>query len=82
MLKAKDPAEPAAPAEKATKQIQLLTLIQRQNGATTPEIIEATAWLPHTIRAAVTALRRRGHDIYNERVDGVGRYRVVDGPDA
>ncbi|MDX3911591.1 MAG: DUF3489 domain-containing protein [Sphingobium sp.] len=82
MTRAKDPAGPATPVEKATKQVQLLTLIQRQNGATAPEIIEATGWLPHTIRAAVTALRKRGHDIYNERVDGVGRYRVVDGPDA
>lgn len=82
MTRAKDQAGPATLVEKATKQVQLLTLIQRQDGATTHEIIEATGWLPHTVRAAVTALRKRGHKIHNERVDGVGRYRIVDRPAA
>lgn len=37
-------------------------LLQRE-GATLAELIAATSWLPHTIRAAATGLRKKGHPL-------------------
>jgi hypothetical protein len=34
--------------------------MRRPKGATLDEMIEATEWLPHTTRAALTGLRKRG----------------------
>jgi hypothetical protein len=49
----------------------LLELISREEGATLEELTSATAWQPHTARAAVTGLRKRGHEIQCERMDGI-----------
>jgi hypothetical protein len=46
-----------------TKAGLVLTLLKREQGATLAEIIDATSWLPHTTRAALTGLRKKGHDI-------------------
>ncbi len=59
-----------------TKQALLLELISREGGATLVELTSATGWLPHTARAAITGLRKRGHAVQRERVDGVSRYIV------
>jgi DNA-binding MarR family transcriptional regulator len=51
-------------AEKApTKSAIVLSLLAREQGATLAELIEATDWLPHTTRAALTGLRKKGHAI-------------------
>jgi hypothetical protein len=42
---------------------KVVTLLQRENGATLEEMAKATGWLPHTTRAALTGLRRRGFTI-------------------
>jgi hypothetical protein len=42
-------------------------LLQRDNGATLDEVIAATGWLPHTSRAALTGLRKRGYAIEKHR---------------
>jgi hypothetical protein len=34
--------------------------MKRAKGATFDELVEATDWLPHTRRAALTGLRKRG----------------------
>ncbi len=62
--------------ERRTKQALLLELIGREGGATLEDLTSATDWLPHTARAAITGLRKRGHDIRRERVEGVSRYSV------
>ena len=40
---------------------RVVGLLQRDRGATLAEIIAATDWLPHTTRAALTGLRKRGY---------------------
>lgn len=65
----------AAP-EPTTKIATVLGLLQRRGGATLDEIVEATGWLPHTTRAALTSLRKKGHLIARERRDDVSCYRV------
>lgn len=63
-------------AARKTKLSFLLGLISREEGATLEELTSATEWLPHTARAAITGLRKRGHEVRCERVDGVSRYLV------
>ena len=62
--------------QRRTKQALLLELIGREGGATLEQLTSATGWLPHTVRAAITGLRKRGHDVRCQRVDGVSRYMV------
>ncbi len=62
--------------QRRTKQALLLELIGREGGATLEELTSVTGWLPHTTRAAITGLRKRGHDVQCQRVDGVSRYTV------
>ena len=65
------------PAPRATKASLVLDLLRREQGATLTELVAATGWLPHTTRAALTGLRKKGHPIERERRDGVSRYRIV-----
>jgi hypothetical protein len=43
--------------------------LQRDCGATLEELIAATDWLPHTTRAALTGLRKRGCAVTIDRHD-------------
>lgn len=58
-----------APATSAhpTKTDRVLALLQREEGATLEEMTSATGWLPHTTRAAMTGLRKKGHAIEKAR---------------
>jgi hypothetical protein len=49
--------------KKPTKSAQVIGMLQREEGATLAELVEATGWLPHTTRAALTGLRKKGHAI-------------------
>ena len=62
--------------DRQTKPERLLALMGREGGATREELTSATGWLPHTVRAAITGLRKRGHDIRCKRKDGATRYVV------
>jgi len=44
-------------------------LLQRDCGATLDELVASTGWLPHTTRAALTGLRKRGFTIAIDRSD-------------
>lgn len=60
-----------------SKQAVLIDLIGRDNGATIDELILATGWLPHTTRAVISGLRKRGIPVISAREGGVSRYRVL-----
>ena len=66
-----------APTPRVTKSATILSLLQREHGATLANLIEATGWLPHTTRAALTGLRKKGHAIARGSRDGVTFYRVA-----
>jgi len=52
-------------------------LLSRVSGATLDDLVEATGWLPHTTRAALTGLRRRGYEILRDKGDsGRTTYRI------
>ena len=53
----------APKVERVTKTSAVLDLLRRDEGATLAELITATSWLPHTIRAALTGLKKKTHVI-------------------
>lgn len=46
-----------------SKLAQLLSLLLSEQGACLDEMTQATGWQSHTVRASMTALRRRGYTI-------------------
>jgi hypothetical protein len=60
----------------------VLALLQRPDGATLDDLIQATGWLSHTTRAALTGLRQRDYIIETAREQGRPTvYRVVTAAD-
>ena len=73
-------AKTRAPRD-GSKLARVIDLLQRSEGATIPNLTEATGWLAHTTRAALTGLRKRGYAVARERVDGADSiYRVAGRP--
>ena len=70
-------AMPPAPAEPRINNSDLVIgLLQRTGGATLDEMVTATGWLPHSTRAALTGLKKKGSQVTSEKTDGVRRYRI------
>jgi hypothetical protein len=60
-----------------SKQAAIVNLMSRPKGATLDEMIEATEWLPHTTRAALTGLRKRGFALERVKDEAKGSvYRI------
>ncbi len=64
---------PPAPSKIET----VIGLLSRDEGATLTKMIEATGWLPHTTRATLTKLRKKGHVIERAKCDDVTVWRIV-----
>ncbi len=74
------PGRIAIPRE-GSKLARVIDLLQRSDGATIPNLTEAMGWLPHTTRAALTGLRKRGYAVIRERIgDGDSAYRISNAP--
>jgi len=79
-------ASPVAPTPTAprggTKIAQVIELLRRSNGATLDELVAATGWLPHTTRAALTGLRKRGYAVGIDRAEKArgSVYRIEPAP--
>jgi hypothetical protein len=71
---ANDGKSSPADVRAGSKQAKIVDLMKRAKGATLDELVEATDWLPHTMRAALTGLRKRGLGV--ERVKDEGRASV------
>jgi predicted ArsR family transcriptional regulator len=48
------------PLHRHTKTDRLLEMLRTGTGASLDEMTEGTGWQPHTVRAAMTGLRKRG----------------------
>jgi hypothetical protein len=60
-----------------SKQALILAMLRKKGGASLSELQSATGWLPHTTRAALTGLRKRGHILSRERDEKRGSvYRI------
>ena len=59
-----------------TKASIILDLLKRPKGATVADLQKATGWQAHSIRAAITGLRKRGITITRSQDDSVTVYRA------
>jgi hypothetical protein len=67
-----------APPRRPTGKLgEVLQAISAEPGATLAEITTLTGWLPHTARAAVTGLRKRGYDVTLIQQNGRKAYRLT-----
>lgn len=66
--------------KRPSKSAAVLAMLQRPEGATLDQIVIATGWLPHTARAALTGLKRKGHEVTSDKpAGGVRTYCVAGG---
>jgi hypothetical protein len=74
------PARVTVPRD-GSKLALVIEHLQRDDGATLVDLTQATGWLPHTTRAALTGLRKRGYAVIRERTGAGGSvYRISDAP--
>ena len=60
-----------------TKTAAVIGLLGRKQGATLAELVQATGWLPHTTRAALTGLRKKGHALTKGKRGDATCYTIV-----
>jgi hypothetical protein len=51
-------------------------LLTRPEGTTLDELVSATGWQPHSVRAGMTGLRKQGLTIVRTKADGTTRFVV------
>ena len=56
----------------------VIGLLKREHGASLAEIVDATGWQPHSARAALTGLKKKGHSIERTMRDEASCYRIVE----
>ena len=71
------PPVPIAPTGTPTKVQQLIRLLERDGGASAAELATTLGWLPHTTRAALTGLRKKGHALIKAKAGDVTRYSIA-----
>ena len=54
---------------RGTKIAGVIELLHSSDGVTLAELVANTGWLPHTARAALTGLRKRGYAVRIDRAD-------------
>lgn len=60
-----------------TKAVQIRAMLEAPGGASLTSLMSATGWQAHTVRAALSVLRKRGNDLAREKRDGDTVYRIV-----
>ena len=63
-------------AARTSKIAQVVILLERPGGASLADLVIHTGWLPHTTRAALTGLRKKGHVIGKESREGLTVYSI------
>ena len=67
---------PAAPAL-LTKKAAIVALLEQPRGVAISDLAKATGWQVHSVRAALTGLRKEGKELVrNKDAAGVTRYRL------
>lgn len=77
-------AESRKPSRSGSKLAEVIGLLKRSEGASIAELATATGWLPHTTRAALSGLRKRGLALERRLLnDGTSVYAIkIAGEDA
>ncbi len=74
---AKERLRSASSKTARTKKAKLEALLSRARGATPAQLQTELGWQPHTVRAAVSRLRKAGHIIELEEMKGRKAYRLA-----
>lgn len=73
-----DSSASASSSRPRSKQDQIIALLSRTEGATIDDLVSATGWLPHTVRAMLSGLRKKGHRIDRQKDGDAGSvYRIL-----
>jgi DNA-binding IclR family transcriptional regulator len=64
-------------SEPKTKNQQVIHLLSREAGATLEDMSTLAGWQPHSTRSFMTGLKKKGHVIESDKIDGVSRYRIT-----
>jgi len=69
-------------AKPVTKKQQLIDLLSGEKLVTVEKVSKTLGWQPHTVRAAITGLRKAGFAVDSSRLSGGGGtcYRIVGQP--
>ncbi len=61
-----------------TKSAIVCKLLARPRGATLSELMKVTGWQSHSVRAFLTGLRKKGHQLDKSRRDETTCYHMPD----
>lgn len=74
-------AKPNKPAQNQPppllKSATVITAMSEATGATLDEICSITSWQPHSARAFLSGLRKKGHNILKTSRDGATCYHIA-----
>lgn len=65
---------------KTTKSVTLQKLLRGRSGASLDRLCQATGWQPHSVRAALSRLRKAGYTVERRepaKPGGEARYRIT-----
>ena len=72
--KVRSPVSPVRSSKKAA----IVALLRRPDGAAVSDLMKATGWQVHSVRAALTGLRKEGKELLRDRdASGVTYYRLA-----
>lgn len=66
----------AASQPKPSKKARLEAMLRRPRGATQKQLETSLGWQPHTVRAAVSRLRKDGTEVVLDRSAKTSAYRI------
>lgn len=55
----------------------VIVLLEQSRGATLAELVTATGWQPHTVRASLTGLKKKGHAVTKGKRNAVTCYHIT-----
>lgn len=69
-------------SKSTTKAEQVRRMLTRKNGASLDDICNATDWKPHSVRAFLSGMRKRGYALSREPdASKISRYRITAEPE-
>lgn len=78
---AKLPTQSATPETKTKNQL-IIDLLSIEDGSTLEEMSTLANWQHHSTRSFMTGLKKKGHIIESDKIDGIRRYRIIPRGDA
>ena len=74
---------PKAENRRGSKQARVIELLRTKAGANIDALVKATDWQPHSVRAAISGLRKSGYKVETKQTEGQKAvYRIIAAPKA